>query len=54
MYGFGGRLTGFPIEIDNAFQNPLGPKWNHDTGDGELIDDASRFDGDKAPSQTKL
>ena len=42
---------GFSHEIDNAFQNPLGPKWNHDTGDGELIDDASRFDGDKALSK---
>ena len=41
----------FSHEIDNAFQNPLGPKWNHDTGDGELIDDASRFDGDKALSK---
>ena len=42
---------GFSHEIDNAFQHPLGPKWNHDTGDGELIDDASRFDGDKALSK---
>ena len=42
---------GFSHEINNAFQNPLGPKWNHDTGDGELIDDASRFDGDKALSK---
>ncbi len=38
-------------EIDTAFQEPLGPKWDHDTGDGELIDDASRFDGDKALSK---
>ena len=42
---------GFSREIDNAFQNPLGPKWDHGTGDGELIDDASRFDGDKALSK---
>ena len=42
---------GFSHEINNAFQNSLGPKWNHDTGDGELIDDASRFDGDKALSK---
>ena len=42
---------GFSREIDNAFQNPLGPKWNHDTSDGELIDDASRFGGDKELSK---
>ena len=42
---------GFSHEVDNAFQNPLGPKWNHDTGDGELIDDASRFGGDPALSK---
>ena len=42
---------GFSHEVDNAFQNPLGPKWNHDTGDGELIDDASRFGGDKELSK---
>ena len=44
---------GFSHETDNAFQNPLGPKWNHDTGDGELIDDASRFGGDKGLSKRK-
>ena len=38
-------------EINSAFQEPLGPKWNHDTGDGELIDDASRFSGDKEQSK---
>ena len=38
-------------EIDAAFREPLGPKWNHDTDDGELIDDASRFDGDRARSK---
>ena len=42
---------GMSKEIDAAFQEPLGPKWDHDTGDGELIDDASRFDGDKALSK---
>ena len=42
---------GLSPEIDTAFQEPLGPKWDHDTGDGELIDDASRFDGDKALSK---
>ena len=42
---------GFSHEMDNAFRSPLGPKWNHDTGDGELIDDASRFGGDKELSK---
>ena len=42
---------GFSHELDNAFQDPLGPKWNHDAGDGELIDDASRFGGDKELSK---
>ncbi len=37
--------------IDAAFLEPLGPKWDHDTGDGELIDDASRFGGDKDRSR---
>ena len=38
--------------IDAAFSEPHGPKWNHEARDGELIDDASRFDGDKARSKT--
>ena len=42
---------GLSIEIDAAFCNPLGPKWNHDAGDGEFIDDASRFNGDRSQSK---
>ena len=42
---------GLCSEIDDAFRNPLGPKWDHETGDGELIDDASRFDGDQKLSK---
>jgi putative DNA methylase len=38
-------------KIDEVFQNPLSPKWNHETGDGELIDDSSRFAGDSAKSK---
>ena len=38
-------------EIDATFRDPLGPKWDHDAGDGELIDDASRFDGDREVSK---
>jgi putative DNA methylase len=38
-------------KIDAAFHEPLAPKWNHEKSDGELIDDASRFGGDKAKSK---
>ena len=40
-----------PQTFGRVFSNPLGPKWNPDTGDGELIDDASRFGGDKDRSK---
>ena len=42
---------GLSAETDRAFRKPLGPKWDHAVGDGELIDDASRFGGDKARSK---
>ena len=42
---------GLSPEVDATFVNPLGPKWDHDTDDGELIDDASRFDGDQKRSK---
>ena len=42
---------GLSEEIDAAFSEPLGPKWDHDSGDGELIDDASRFGGHKERSK---
>lgn len=38
-------LFGLSGEIDVAFKEPLGAKWDHDKGDGELIDDSSRFEG---------
>lgn len=44
-------LHGLSPDIDAAFAEPLGPKWCHESGDGELIDDASRFDGDRARSK---
>lgn len=44
-------LHGLSPEIDEAFRKPLGPKWNSEKQDGELIDDASRFGGDKAASK---
>jgi adenine-specific DNA methylase len=44
-------LYGVSPEIDEAFREPLGPKWNTQKNDGELIDDSSRFDGDDAASK---
>ena len=31
-------LTGLSPEIDAVFSRSLGPKWDHESGDGELID----------------
>lgn len=42
---------GLSPEIDAAFREPLGPKWDAEAADGELIDDASRFGGDKTRSR---
>ena len=44
-------LHGLSPEIDRAFEAPLGPKWNAAANDGELIDDAARFGGDRAASK---
>lgn len=44
-------LHGVSQEIDDAFRNPVGPKWNHQTNDGEIIDDSSRFGGDNDKSR---
>src|SRR5260370_14234052 len=44
-------LHGLSTDIDAAFVNPLAPKWDHNTGDGELIDDSSRFTGDQIQSK---
>ncbi len=44
-------LHGVVADADPAFADPLGPKWNAAGGDGELIDDASRFGGDRAASK---
>lgn len=44
-------LLGLNQECDAAFAEPLSPKWNHETNDGELIDDAKRFDGDRQKSK---
>ena len=42
---------GLSSEIDSSFRESLSPKWDHDAGDGELIDDASRFNDDKSLSR---
>ena len=42
---------GLSAEVESVFSNALSPKWDHDADDGELIDDASRFGGDKARSK---
>ena len=48
-------LHGLSADIDAAFASALGPKWDAAAsggkGDGELIDDASRFDGDRNASK---
>ena len=44
-------LHGLSPEIDAVFAESLGPKWDSDVGDGELIDDASRFGGDRDASK---
>ncbi len=44
-------LYGINPEFDAAFAEPLSPKWNHESKDGELIDDAARHNGDKGASK---
>ena len=44
-------VPGLSPEIEAVFSNALGPKWDHDGNDGELIDDASRFGGDQRLSK---
>lgn len=44
-------LSGLSPEIDEVFRTELSPKWDFSTDDGELIDDASRFKGDKSRSK---
>ena len=44
-------LQGLSPETDAVFTDPLGPKWDSRNADGELIDDASRFGGDRDASK---
>ncbi len=46
------RLTHFEgSSLSENFSGQLGPKWDDNLNDGELIDDASRFSGDKQASK---
>ena len=42
---------GLSPETDTVFAEALGPKWDLNENDGELIDDASRFGGDRSASK---
>ena len=44
-------LHGLSSETDIAFGAALGPKWDRDTSDGELVDQPSRFDSDGIESR---
>ena len=44
-------LHGLSPETDAAFSEALGPKWDAHENDGELIDDASRFGGNRSASK---
>lgn len=44
-------LLGLAAVFDKALNQPLSPKWDDRTNDGELIDDASRFGGNKEESK---
>ncbi len=39
-------LVDSPIDTQGHFDTPLAPKWDADANDGELVEDASRFEGD--------
>ena len=40
-------LTGRGADFDTVFKDLATPKWNNDTSDGELIEDESRFGGNR-------
>jgi len=42
---------GLAPDVDTAFSGDLAPKWDEAAGDGELIDDDSRFGGDREKSR---
>ena len=52
FYIWGKRTVGnSSSEFRKAFSGFLGPKWDNDISDGELVDDASRFNGDRFASK---
>ncbi len=44
-------LYGLATEVEGAFRHELSPKWSHADNDGELVDDASRHEGDSGRSR---
>ena len=44
-------VAGLSEDVQSVFSEAVGPKWDHESGDGELIDDAGRFGGDKERSK---
>ena len=44
-------LVGVSPAVTEAFAEPLGPKWQHEADDGELVDQASRFGADRHASR---
>ena len=44
-------LHGLSSETSATFADPLGPKWDHNRNDGELIDQPSRFGADSEESR---
>ncbi|HQO20072.1 MAG TPA: DUF1156 domain-containing protein, partial [Acidobacteriota bacterium] len=44
-------LFGINKEYSLVYEPPLCPKWSEEENDGELIDDANRFDGDRVKSK---
>ena len=44
-------LHGLSTETDSVFADALGPKWDREKQDGELVDQPSRFDSDSAASR---
>jgi adenine-specific DNA methylase len=45
-------LSGLDDDLTKNFSSLLSPKWDHNTNDGELIDDPSRFEGNNQASKT--
>ena len=45
-------VKGLSVQHAEAFEHELSPKWDHKSNDGELIDDASRHNGDRSLSKS--